>query len=179
MISCYKTDPIKGLVELPGTNRPLNQTIIFTPLGLFNGPSNIAFSEDGTVLYAVVKGAPPTSPGFIASWGVNPRTGALSQNFTKSLTPANGGLPFSMTSIPGTSGFIVADVVNGYDIFNFSTPSSVATSTGFQIQGQVATCWSRRSQKTGNFYLAVSKRAPLNNLETNQFGSGLWDRKSH
>lgn len=153
-VNCYKPDPIKGLIEIPGTNRPLNQTIIFTPLGLFNGPSEVAFSEDGTVLYAVVKGAPPTEPGFIAAWGVNTHTGALSQNVTKSFTPLTGGLPFSMTSIPGTTGFIVSDVVNGFDIFDFPTPSSVATSTGFQIQGQVATCWSRRSPKTGNFYLA-------------------------
>lgn len=156
MNSCYKQDENEGLVEIPDTNRSLNQTIMFSPIGLLNAPSQVKWSEDGEVLYAVVKGSPGTDPGFIASWIVDIRTGALSKNFTKSFSPVNGGLLFSMTPVGGTTGYLVTDVIIGMDIFDFRNASGVGLSAGFPIPNQEAACWGRASKKTGNIYIGVS-----------------------
>ncbi|KAF5367574.1 hypothetical protein D9758_003704 [Tetrapyrgos nigripes] len=158
-VNCFKVDKTKGLVPIAGTNRDLglNQT---TPA---NGPpgtaSHIIFSEDGSQLIASIKGVPPT-PGFLAIWDVA-QDGSLSQDFN-SLAPADGGLlPFSMTLIKGKSAILATDAGLGFDIFDLSAggaqgnASQVAAgkSSANAIDGQVATCWSSFSPKTGNFYL--------------------------
>lgn len=163
--SCYTPDKKLGLIAQPNTLRSLslNQT---TPA---NGPagtaSHVVFSEDGTKLFASVKGVPPT-PGFIAAWDIA-SDGSLSAEPVKS-TPSTGGLlPFSMTVIPGTNAILATDAGVGFDIFNFggnangTSAASVngtenalsATSSVVAIDGQKATCWSSFSPKSGNFYL--------------------------
>ncbi|THV07434.1 hypothetical protein K435DRAFT_788808 [Dendrothele bispora CBS 962.96] len=159
-VNCFKVDQTKGLVPISGTNRDLglNQT---TPA---NGPpgtvSHIVFSEDGSKLIASVKGVPPT-PGFLAIWDVA-ADGSLSQDF-QSLQPANGGLlPFSMTLIKGKNAILATDAGIGFDIFDFNAAGNAGNgsavvaagqSSANAIDGQVATCWSSFSPKTGNFYL--------------------------
>ena len=151
--SCFRQDPKLGLLQLDNTQRSLNlnQT---TPA---NGPagtvSHVIFNEDGSQLLASVKGVPPT-PGFIASWDVDSKTGALSTNFTMS-TPAKGGLlPFSMTVIPGKDAILNTDAGVGFDILDYKN-NKTASSSIVPISGQKATCWSSFSNKTGNFYLTV------------------------
>lgn len=159
MISCYLPDSEKGLIELYNTRRLLYLNSATPPSGFNNTLSQILFSEDGSTLYAAAKGDFPvsgTDPGFIAAWNVDPSTGALSSNFVKSLTPANGNSPFGVTFIKGTNSILATDPVLGYDIFEYETPSSVAKSTGFVIPGQIAVCWIRFSSKTGNYYMPVS-----------------------
>ena len=112
---------------------------------------------------ASVKGVPPT-PGFVASWDVDSKTGALSDKFTAS-TPAQGGLlPFSMTVIPGKNAILATDAGVGFDIFNFQN-GAPATSSVVPISGQKATCWSSFSSKTGNFYLTVCVIRSIYNME--------------
>jgi len=159
--SCFKVDQSKGLVPISETNRDLglNQT---TPA---NGPpgtvSHIVFSEDDSQLIASVKGVPP-NPGFLAIWDVA-ADGSLSQDF-HSLAPSEGGLlPFSMTLIKGKNAILATDAGIGFDIFDLGasagagngSASAVAggQSSANAIDGQVATCWSSFSPKTGNFYL--------------------------
>jgi hypothetical protein len=121
----------------------------------------LLFSEDEKSLIASVKGVPP-QPGFLAVWSVGAND-ALSPDFTK-LAPASGGLlPFSMNVIPGKDAIFATDAGLGFDIFDFSgvqaggnsqqEVNAAGKSSAVPISGQVATCWSSLSDKTGNFYL--------------------------
>ena len=138
---------------MDNTQRSLNLNQTTPATGPPGTVSHVIFNEAGSQLLASVKGVPP-KPGFIASWAVDPKTGALSENFTMS-TPAQGGLlPFSMTVIPGKDAVLATDAGVGFDIFDFQK-GAPASSTIVPITGQAATCWSAFSNKTGNFYLTV------------------------
>ncbi|KAL1949460.1 hypothetical protein VTO73DRAFT_8341 [Trametes versicolor] len=147
-VNCYKVDKKTGLSAIANTLRPLglNQTTPAT--GPAGTASHIVFSEDGKQLIASVKGVPPT-PGFLAIWDVN-ADGSLSPDF-KNVAPAKDGLlPFSMTVIPGKNAILATDAGLGFDIFDLKDNNR---SSAIAIDGQVATCWSSFSKKTGNFYL--------------------------
>ncbi|KAI0635912.1 hypothetical protein C8Q77DRAFT_1155656 [Trametes polyzona] len=147
-VICYKVDKKVGLTAIPNTLRSLglNQTTPAT--GPAGTASHIVFSEDGKQLIASVKGVPPT-PGFLAVWDVK-SDGTLSPEFKK-LAPAKKGLlPFSMTVIPGKNAILATDAGLGFDIFDLKDNNK---SSAIGIDGQVATCWSSFSKRTGNFYL--------------------------
>jgi len=149
-VNCFKQDPYLGLIQIPNTRRSLNVNQTTPPFGPPGTVSDIIFNKDGTQLLASVKGVQPDG-GFIASWTVNPTSGALSEDFTKS-SGAPGSLTFSMNVIPGTDAIFTADPAIGFDIFNFRNTQQ-ASSTAFPVPGQIAVCWSSFSQKTGDFYL--------------------------
>lgn len=155
--SCYKVDSQLGLVAIPNTLRSIGFNQTTPPNGPAGTASHIVFSEDGTKLLASIKGVPPT-PGFLAVWDVA-SDGTLSQDFA-SVAPASGGLlPFSMTVIPGKNAILATDAGVGFDIFDFSNVDVAKNQTSSSkdsvvpIDGQMATCWSSFSTKTGNFYL--------------------------
>jgi hypothetical protein len=114
--------------------------------------SHVIFSEDGTQLFAAVKGVPPT-PGFIAAFDVA-QDGSLSEDFTSSSPSAGGLLPFGMTAIPGTKAVLSTDAAIGYTIFDFDKGDKASSDVVFPIKGQGAVCWVAHSTKTGNFYLS-------------------------
>jgi hypothetical protein len=150
-VICFDVDQQLGLVSNPNTLRSLSLNQTTPATGPAGSASDIIFSEDGTQLIASIKGIPPT-PGFLAIWDIAD-DGSLSENFT-SVAPPNGGLlPFSMTSIPGTSAVLVTDPGIGFDIFDLSQTDNSSSSSAVPINGQSATCWSSFSNKTGNFYL--------------------------
>jgi len=157
-VMCYKADNDLGLVPLNNTLRSLNLNQTTPPSGPAGTTSHIIFNEENTQLIASIKGSPPQQ-GFLAVWDIA-EDFSLSESFT-SLTPASGGaLPFSMTLIPGQNALLATDPAIGFDIFDLSsangTQSLNATSSkdsAVAIDGQGATCWSSRSNKTGNFYL--------------------------
>jgi len=149
-INCYKPHRELGLVAQPDTLRALNINQTTPATGPAGSASHIIFSEDDTKVIAAVKGVPPV-PGFLATWDIA-EDGSLSKDFTKS-TPAQGGLlPFSMTVIPGKNAILATDAGVGFDIFDFNNGNN-ASSSIVPIDGQVATCWSSFSPKTGNFFL--------------------------
>ncbi|KAF8890260.1 hypothetical protein CPB84DRAFT_1816359 [Gymnopilus junonius] len=164
-VNCYTPDKNLGLIAMPNTLRPLglNQTTPAT--GPAGTASHVVFSEDGTKLFASVKGVPPT-PGFIAAWDIA-SDGSLSAEPVKSAPSTGGLLPFSMTVIPGTNAILATDAGVGFDIFNFGGNVNAANINGTQnaasalsatssvvaIDGQMATCWSSFAPKSGNFYL--------------------------
>jgi hypothetical protein len=91
----------------------------------------------------------------VAIWDVE-ADGSLSQEATRVAPPTGGVLPFSLTPIPGTEAFLVTDPGIGFDIFDLSTSGlkgNSSKSSAVKIDGQVATCWSSFSHKTGNYYL--------------------------
>jgi len=150
-VICFDVDQQLGLVSNPNTLRSLSLNQTTPATGPAGSASDIIFSEDGTQLIASIKGIPPT-PGFLAIWDIAD-DGSLSENFTSVAPPSGGLLPFSMTSIPGTSAVLVTDPGVGFDIFDLSQTDNSSSSSAVPINGQSATCWSSFSNKTGNFYL--------------------------
>ncbi|RPD64092.1 hypothetical protein L226DRAFT_552064 [Lentinus tigrinus ALCF2SS1-7] len=76
--------------------------------------------------------------------------GSLSADFKQVTPPSGGGLPFSLTPIPGKNAFVSTDPALGFSVLDLSGQNK---SSAFAINGQGATCWSSFSAKTGNFYL--------------------------
>jgi len=171
-VSCFKVDPKLGLISIPGSvrNIGLNQTTPAT--GPAGTASHIVMSEDGTQVFASIKGNPPT-PGFVAVFGIDAQ-GNLSKDFNAVLPPTGGLLPFGMNVIPGASSpsVIVTDPGVGFEVMDLgaSLASAAAGKTPLQslavtstaaggqsaattVGGQVAVCWAAHSAKTGSFYL--------------------------
>lgn len=148
-VSCFKVDPVKGLVAIPDTLRLLNLKQTTPATGPAGTASHVVFSEDNKRLIVSVKGVPPT-PGYLAVWEVA-CDGSLSKNF-QTITPAKGGLlPFSLTVIPGRNAVLATDPGIGFDIFDLA--SKGMKSSAVAIDGQGATCWSSYSPMTKNFFL--------------------------
>ncbi|KAF8873063.1 hypothetical protein CPB84DRAFT_1854178 [Gymnopilus junonius] len=156
-VNCYATHPIFGLLPRANSIRLLNRNQTNPPSGPLGSLSSIIFSPDDSRLLAAVKGT-PTAPGFIATWAVG-FDGLLSSQYGKSTPAPGGGVPFSLTPIPGTNAYIATDAALGFDIFNFASSNNrnstleAASSTVTAIPGQGALCWSTYSSKSGNFYL--------------------------
>ncbi|KAM5535867.1 hypothetical protein V8D89_010485 [Ganoderma adspersum] len=146
-VACFAVDKKAGLTPIANSARSLNLNQTTPPTGPAGSASHVIFSEDGKQLMASVKGVPPT-PGFIALFDVKD-DGSLSADFQKVTPPLGGGLPFSMTLIPGKNAVLSTDPAVGFDVLDLSGNSSAAV----KIDGQSATCWSSLSKKTGNFYL--------------------------
>ncbi|KAI9063304.1 hypothetical protein FKP32DRAFT_1612074 [Trametes sanguinea] len=146
-VNCFTVDKKLGLVPIPNSLRYLsfNQT---TPA---NGPPNsvsqIIFSEDDSKLLVSYKG-PGTAPGYLLSWDVQ-KDGSLSVQNTQIPLPSGGMLAFSLTPIPKENAFFVTDPGIGYDILDLSGKKRDSAGT---INGQMATCWSAYSSKTGSYY---------------------------
>jgi hypothetical protein len=118
--------------------------------------SQVIFSADESRLIAAVKGTPP-AVGFLAVWDIA-ADGSLSENFTSVASPSGGGLPFGMTSIPGTDAFVVADPASGFDVFDLSNQTQNAA---VAIDGQAANCWSELSPSTGHFFITDAALSTL------------------
>ena len=144
--SCFTVDKKQGLMQLPNTLRYLGLNQTTPPNGPPGSVSHLTFTEDDSKLIASYKGN--NGPGYLNVWDVQ-KDGSLSAQVTQ-VPLANGGMvAFSLTHIPGENAFLLTDPGVGFDIVDFSgkkRDSSVA------VNGQMATCWSTRSAKTGNYY---------------------------
>lgn len=109
--------------------------------------SQLVFSEDETKLAVAVKGNTSDTPGFFAIWDKG--SNGLASAFKRIDVPSGGARPFSLTNIPGKNAALVADPQIGFHILNFGTGTVQANA----INGQMADCWSVRSEKTGRYYL--------------------------
>ncbi|KAH8918858.1 hypothetical protein BT69DRAFT_1285310, partial [Atractiella rhizophila] len=110
--------------------------------------SHILFSEDGTQVIAMIKGA-PGAPGHLAVWDVDAE-GTLSENFNAIPPPAGGALPFGSSLIPGTNALIATDPAVGFTVIDLKDQTK---SSSIKVDGQGAVCWVQRSKATGNFYM--------------------------
>jgi len=149
-VQCYTADPGLGLQVIPNSLRSLELKTVTPPVGPADTPSQILFSEDGTQLFAAVKGN-PDAPGFIAAWEVA-EDGSLSEKFVSNAPAGGGALPFGMTFINGGPALLSTDPALGFTVYNFDGVNAQAD-TGVAIDGQVAACWVDFSKVTGNFYI--------------------------
>lgn len=161
-VNCFKIDPNLGPVPLPDTNRALNVNQTTPATGPAGSLSHIAFDESNQHLMAAVKGVPGSVDGFIAIWDVSQSSGSagisLSKDFRQLKPAQGGGLPFSMTIIPGQNAMLSTDAAIGFDIFDLSNAGNAQNGTSSKtsankIDGQGAVCWSSFSPKTKNFYV--------------------------
>ncbi|TBU48874.1 hypothetical protein BD309DRAFT_205075 [Dichomitus squalens] len=149
-VNCYSVDKKLGPLAINNSLRLLTDKLKTDtpPAGPAGTASHILFSEDGKQLIVSVKGTPPNA-GFFAVWDVA-ADGSLSADF-KQVAPAKGGLlPFGMSVIPGKNAILATDAGIGFDVLDLADDSK---SSANAIDGQVATCWSAFSSKTGNFYV--------------------------
>jgi len=151
-VKCFKVDPTHGMKPHDRFySFGLNQTT--PPSGPPNSVSHVLFSADGSRLRASVKGTPPSTSGFIATWNVA-HDGTLSSSFTKTSPPSGDGLlPFGMANIVGASDAIMAtDPALGLTIYDFSKPKTAYAP--LTIDGQLATCWAEYSKVTSSYWLS-------------------------
>ncbi|KAH8918859.1 hypothetical protein BT69DRAFT_1353571 [Atractiella rhizophila] len=148
-VACFLVSSVKGMRACPSTSfrsLDLNQTT--PPAGPAKTASHILFSEDGTQVIAMIKGA-PDAPGHLAVWDVDAK-GTLSEKFTAVPPPAGGALPFGSSLIPGTNALIATDPAVGFTVIDLKDQTK---SSAIKVDGQGAVCWIQRSKATGNFYM--------------------------
>ncbi|KAI0628048.1 hypothetical protein C8Q77DRAFT_1068725 [Trametes polyzona] len=146
-VNCFTVDKKLGLIAIPNSLRSLGFNQTTPPSGPPNSLGQIIFSEDGTKLFATYKGT-ATAPGYLAAWDVQP-DGALSATHTQVALAQGAMVAFSITPIPGEDAFFVTDPGIGFDVVDLSGKGRNSAVT---VQGQVATCWSAFSPKTGSYY---------------------------
>ncbi|KIJ62818.1 hypothetical protein HYDPIDRAFT_29968 [Hydnomerulius pinastri MD-312] len=154
-VQCYQAC-FSGLIPIANSKRSLGLAQTTPPNGPPGTASTLVFTDDGKYLIAATKGM----PGFLAVWDVE-SDGSLSSSFTKVAVPSGGGLPFSLNQIPGTKAFVASDPASGYDVIDIADSTKSAS---YAIEGQAASCWSARSQKTGNYYVVDAGTATLNEV---------------
>ncbi|THH28585.1 hypothetical protein EUX98_g5595 [Antrodiella citrinella] len=168
-VNCFAVDKSLGLVRMNNTLRSLN-------LVADSGPSasaahHVAFNDANDQLIATVVG----TPGYLAIWDIQ-QDGSLSPNFTTVNPPSGGGGPFSLTAVPGTNAMVSADTVIGADVWDLDGVTSATTanqtapgrSASVAISGQMVTCWSTFSNKTGNFYFVDAGAATVTEVNLSQ-----------
>jgi hypothetical protein len=128
----------------------INQTT--PPFGSDNTASQVIFSNSGNHLIAAVKGvnASTVDLGYLAVWNVA-KDGSLSQNYTAT---KGGNELFSMTLIPGTDAILVSDPNSGYVVYDYSKGVNAANVITGHIPGQIDTCWTVFSKRSGTFFLS-------------------------
>ncbi|KAF5012738.1 hypothetical protein FDECE_1231 [Fusarium decemcellulare] len=114
------------------------------PVGPTNTVSQVLFSEDESMLFAMVKGDPAVNKtGFVSVSAVMQSNGAamVAQDDTRS-SPNGTAVLFGSQIIPGTSNVFATDAAFGAAILSVDPASSKATTmaTG-KVEGQTATCW--------------------------------------
>ncbi|KAF8637276.1 hypothetical protein AX17_002929 [Amanita inopinata Kibby_2008] len=153
-VSCFTINTSTGLSPLAGTTRSLGLTQTTPPSGPNMSVSQVAFSEDGTKLFALVKGSTATNtPGFLAMWTIN-SDGSLSSTFA---SMSGGTYPWSITYYSGaTNAILTAEGHAGFDVFNLDAYASNPATTGviYPVAGEIIVCWTAYSPGTGNYYLS-------------------------
>ena len=141
-----KIDPFQGFSAVSGSfrNLGLNQTVL--PSGPPGTASDVFYNSNESKLIVSVKAIAPAS-GYLAIWDVLP-SGQLSNTFKKITAPSGSTLVWGAQLIPGRNAVFASDGSIGANIFDLDK----GTVTPFAIPGQVLSCWTVYSSKTGNFY---------------------------
>ncbi|KAM0231827.1 hypothetical protein ACHAP5_010927 [Fusarium lateritium] len=131
--------------------RPFDLKQTTPPKGPTNTVSQLLFSEDESMLLAMVKGDPAVNnTGFLSSMNVMMSNGAASVSKKEVRSSPNGtAVLFGSQIIPGTSKVFATDASFGAAILNVDPNScEVTTVATGAVEGQTATCWVAISPKT-------------------------------
>jgi hypothetical protein len=155
-VNCFSVSNTTGLTAIPGTRRPLDLKQSTPPKGPPVTASHLLFNEAEDKLMASVKGNGDATQGFLAVWNID-KNATLSEKFAKITSSDKGSLPFGMALVPGKNAAVVADPAVGFNVLDLSNikdgDNLPGKSSVTKVEGQVATCWVVRSEKTSNFYL--------------------------
>jgi len=151
-VSCFSVDSQRGMTPR-GKFYSFGLNATTPPSGPPNTVSHVLFSEDGSHLYASVKGTSPSTPGFIATWQVA-SDGSLSSTFKKTHPPfGDGYLPFGISNIPGSPNSIfVADPGLGATIYDLSGQKPAFSP--LNIEGQGSVCWIAYAESTKSYLVS-------------------------
>ncbi|CAG7560661.1 unnamed protein product [Fusarium equiseti] len=127
----------------------LNQTT--PPAGPTNTVSQVLFSDDDSMLFAMVKGDPAVNnTGFMASFNVEQAGQGMAVSMQEARSSPEGtAVLFGSQVIPGTSKVFATDASFGAAILEVDGQTCEATTvaTG-EVEGQMATCWAAISEMT-------------------------------
>ncbi|KAM0419060.1 hypothetical protein ACHAPT_011999 [Fusarium lateritium] len=141
-VSCssFSRQGLSAMDEL----RPFDLGQTTPPMGPTNTVSQVLFSEDESMLFAMVKGDPAVNKtGFLSVFPVQQSNGAavVAKDDTRS-SPQGTAVLFGSQVIPGTSNVFATDAAFGAAILSVDATSRKATTvaTG-KVEDQKATCW--------------------------------------
>ncbi|KAF8638335.1 hypothetical protein AX17_002355 [Amanita inopinata Kibby_2008] len=160
-VMCYNVDKRIGLIPIKHSFRSLNINQTTPPTGAQNTVGQVAFSPDGTKLFATVKGDESLGrSGFLAIWDIinqNPLT--LSEQHDTIFTEV-GLRPFGLTFIHGKNAILSADTISGFEIWDLDRKVSRTT----RLPGALGDCWTTYSRKTGSYYLIGADRSTITEI---------------
>ncbi|KAL7747526.1 hypothetical protein RI367_007118 [Sorochytrium milnesiophthora] len=142
---CFSVQGRQHMLRVADRQLGVQQSSV--PSGPANTLSHVVFDQTAQHVLVSVKGIPPSTKGFVASFPID-RNGRLARDPVK-MQPQGGLLPFGMALIPGGSSVLVTDPGVGAVVFDMKTGQSAPTA----IAGQKATCWAARSPRTQSFYV--------------------------
>jgi hypothetical protein len=152
---CYKVVEGGGLI--PGVARPiaLNQTT--PPSSPSDTLGTVVFTSDQKYLVVTVKGVQSNltaSPGRLLVYSVDAGTDAIiSESPVQVTIPLPGGMPYSLTAIPGRQAFFGSEFAAGGSVYDYSQGWDNVNITTLSVPGQKANCWSAYSQRTNTYFL--------------------------
>ena len=124
------------------------------PTGPLNTVADILFSDDESVLYAVVKGnMTANQPGGVAAFTVDCNKGQVSQKAVSN-TPNGTAVLFGTVPIPGTNSLLATDASFGATILSAdSKGTTLSLKAKTAVPNQAATCWTEVSSFTKTAFL--------------------------
>ncbi len=153
----------RGLGPMDGL-RPFDLGQTTPPVGPTNTVSQVFFSADQSMLFATVKGDPPTNKtGFFTAFPVERPCGVRRRHRMRGVsvssveersTPEGTAVLFGSQAIPGTSNVFATDASFGAAILAVDPATGAATTLAKgTIDGQKATCWATISPRTGTAFV--------------------------
>jgi len=157
-IACSSFSAARGLSPMDAL-RPFDLGQTTPPVGPTNTVSQTFFSADGALLFATVKGDPPTNKtGFLSAFPVQRptnRAGAVSVSSAEQRSvPSGTAVLFGSQAIPAKSAVFATDASFGAAILSVDAATGKATTIAKgAVDGQVATCWVTISAATGTAFV--------------------------
>jgi hypothetical protein len=168
-VVCYRVLD-GGRRMVPGTPRRIftNQTSN-PPSGPSNTIGTVIFTPDQQHVITTVKGTNgklANVPGYLATWAIDAHSrDILSHTSAQAYIPVPGGVPFSLTQIPGRRlAYIGSDLAEGANIYDFSKGFGDVQIQTMSIPGAAANCWSVYSSKTKTYFISDIGASILNEV---------------
>ena len=169
-LACFSVSD-DGLCPLRDTVRSLGLTQTNPPTGPPMTPSEVLFNQEQSQLLVSIKGnaTAPSIAGSIDTFLVE-----CSEPFTLAecpvkSSPKDGLLTFSMT-LAGNDVVFNTDPAFGVCVSKFDDKGAIVASSNTTIVGQLGTCWSSHSPRTGSFYVTDGGQPLVTELTVDYLG---------
>jgi hypothetical protein len=170
-VVCYRIED-GGNTMVAGTPRRIytNQTAN-PPTGPGNTIGTVIFLPDQEHILTTVKGtrdALDSVPGYLAIWTIDATSDELIMpTYNTAPIPTPGGVPFSVTQIPGRFAYVGSDLAEGANIYNFEGGYDNIQIETLSFPGAAANCWTAYSSKTNSFFVSDIGASILNEISVN------------